>query len=62
MNTWLESIAATARLQKELDTQQYYQRRNRQALLSPPKTRIAKLKSLGIDVDQIKSCEPKLSL
>ena len=62
MNTRLESIAATARLQKELDTQQYDQRRNRQALLSHTKTRIAKLKSLGIDVDQIKSCEPKLSL
>ena len=62
MNTWLETIAPTARLAQELAKQQYYQRRNRQARLSHTKTRTAKLKDLGIDVDHIKSCVPKMSL
>lgn len=63
-NAWLESIGPTgpmARLQQELAQQQYHQRRNRQAKLSHTKTRRAKLKCLGIDVDRIKSCVPKQS-
>lgn len=61
MNAWLEMAAPPDRLQHELATQQYHQRRNRQALQSHTKTRIAQLKSLGIDIDRIKSCVPKIS-
>ena len=62
MNTWLSAVGqpltAKQRLERELEIQQYYQRRNRQARRSHTKTRIAKLKSLGIDPDRIKTCVP----
>lgn len=61
MNAWLsaaEMKPATRRqcYQKELDQQHYHQRRNAQSRKSHTKTRIAKLKAVGIDPDQIKSC------
>ena len=60
MNTWLTTmgnpLTAKQRLEQELEKQQYYQRRNRQARKSHTKTRIAKLKQLGIDPDRIKTC------
>lgn len=59
VNTWLKSDSLTDCLQRELATQQYHQRRNCQARKSHTKTRIAKLKSLGINIDCIKSCIPK---
>jgi SRSO17 transposase len=65
MNTWLEVARGrqtkVARLQRELAIQQYYQRRNAQARRSHTKTRKAKLRSLGIDADRIKSCLPPSS-
>jgi len=63
VNAWLEATAArlttAERLQRELNKQQYYQRRNAQARRSHTKTRKARLQSLGIDVDRIKSCIPQ---
>ncbi len=63
MNTWLETaqgrLTKAARFQRELAKQQYYQRRNAQAQRSHVKTRMAQLRSLGIDVDRIKSCIPQ---
>jgi SRSO17 transposase len=61
VNTWLESIdskptARQQRYQKELEKQQYHQRRNAQARRSHTKTRIAQLHALGIDPHGIKSC------
>lgn len=62
MNTWLEAargrLTKGARYQRELDKQEYYRRRNAQAQRSHTKTRAAKLRSLGIDADRIKSCIP----
>ena len=46
------------RFAAELDKQQYYQRRNRQARNSHTKTRLAQLAALDIDVESIKSCLP----
>jgi SRSO17 transposase len=64
MNAWLEAttgrLTKAARLQHDLDKQDYYRRRNAQARRSHTKTRKARLKSLGIDVDSIKSCIPNL--
>jgi SRSO17 transposase len=59
VNAWLERESPSDRLQRELAIQQYHQRRNSQARKSHTKTRIAKLKSLGINIDRIKSCTPK---
>jgi SRSO17 transposase len=63
MNAWLEAatgrLTPTERLERELTKQQYYQRRNAQARRSHTKTRKARLKSLGIDADRIKSCTPR---
>ena len=63
MNAWLEAaqgrLTQTARLQRELAKQQYYQRRNAQARRSHTKTRKARLEFLGIDVDRIKTCIPR---
>ena len=60
MNAWLEAakgrLTQEARLQRESAKQQYYQRRNAQAQRSHATTRKAKLRSLGIDADRIKSC------
>ncbi len=65
MNTWLEAAAGrltkTERFERELTKQQYYQRRNAQARRSHTKRRKARLKSLGIDADSIKSCIPRTS-
>jgi SRSO17 transposase len=65
VNAWLEATAArlttAERLQRELNKQQYYQRRNAQARRSHTKTRKARLKALGIDADRIKSCIPRSS-
>ena len=61
VNAWLEKSAPPDRLQHELTIQQYHQRRNRQALQSHTKPRIAQLKSLGINIDRIKSCVPNIS-
>jgi SRSO17 transposase len=62
MNTWLaaaERLTKAARYQRELDKQDYYQRRNAQAQRSHTKTQKARLQSLGIDPDRIKSCIPR---
>lgn len=61
MNTWLQAAdlkpaARKARYEKELQNQTYHRRRNEQARISHTKTRRARLASLGIDVDKIKSC------
>ncbi len=61
MNVYLEAAdlppsARRNRLQTQLETQQYHQRRNKQARTSHRKTRIARLRALGIDVNKIKSC------
>jgi uncharacterized SAM-binding protein YcdF (DUF218 family) len=64
MNAWLEAaerLTRAERLQRELAKQQYFQRRNAQARRSHTKTRQARLKSLGIDADRIKSCIPRPS-
>ena len=63
MNVWLETagLPATARrkhFEAELEKQQYYQRRNKQARVSHTKTRISRLTAMGIDVGKIKSCIP----
>jgi SRSO17 transposase len=63
MNAWLEAavgrLTRVERFQRELAKQQYYQRRNAQARRSHTKTRKARLQSLGIDADRIKSCIPR---
>jgi SRSO17 transposase len=61
MNVWLDAadLSASARRQRfadELDKQQYYQRRSRQARVSHTKTRLQRLAALGINITQIKSC------
>ena len=61
MNTWLSSVdlkpaARQDRYKQELEKQRYYQRRSQQARKSHTKTRITRLRELGIDVDRIKSC------
>lgn len=63
MNAWLEAalgpLTNADHLKRELAKQQYYQGRNAQARRSHTKTRRARLKSLGIDPDRIKSCIPR---
>jgi SRSO17 transposase len=65
MNTWLEAAAKpltkAEQFEKELSTQRYHQGRNAQARRSHTKTRKARLQSLGIDADGIKSCVPRSS-
>ena len=61
MDVWLDSAdlppsSRRKRFEKELGKQKYYQHRSKQARISHTKTRIQRLKALGIDVDQIKSC------
>ena len=61
MNVWLDTVdlkpaTRRSRFQKELETQQYHQKRNRQSRRSHTKTRLAKLRSLGIDPDCIRTC------
>jgi len=52
----LKPAARRESYEEELKKQRYYQRRNSQARKSHTKTRIARLQTLGIDVDKIKSC------
>ena len=64
MNVWLDAIDLPAstrrrRFEEELEKQEYYQRRNKQARKSHTKTRIAVFIAMGIDVDTIKSCISK---
>ena len=63
INVWLETATGrrtkTERFERELAKQRYYQRRNAQARRAHTKTRKARLKSLGIDADRIKSCIPR---
>ncbi len=61
VNVWLDAAdlpysARCKRYQEELQKQQYYQQRNKQARTSHTKTRIAQLIAIGIDVNKIKSC------
>jgi SRSO17 transposase len=61
MNVWLSCAdlprsVRRDRYQKELDIQEYYQRRNRQSRQSHTKTRVARLLARGIDPERIKSC------
>lgn len=63
MDVWLDAAdlppaARRRRYQRELNKQRTYQRRNKQARKSHTKTRIKRLQTLGIDIDQIKSCLP----
>ena len=63
INVWLDAAdlppaSRRRRFADELQKQQRYQRRNRQARVSHTKTRIKRLAALGIDVTQIKSCLP----
>lgn len=63
MDVWLDAAdlspaARHRRFEEELEKQQYYQRRNKQARASHTKTRIERLTALGIDIRQIKSCLP----
>lgn len=62
VNAWLQAttrLTKTERLEKELATQRYYQKRNAQAQRSHTKTRKARLKAIGINADRIKSCLPQ---
>ena len=52
----LEPVKRKKRYQDELERQRYHQRRNRQSRTSHAKTRVARLRALGIDPDKIKSC------
>ncbi len=65
MDVWLEAAAGrltkAEHYEREIAKQAYYQRRNAQARRSHTKTRRARLKSLGINVDRIKSCIPPSS-
>jgi SRSO17 transposase len=61
VNTWLAAAdlkpgPRKERYQTELDNQDYHQRRNQQSRKSHTKTRLARLKVLGIDPERIKSC------
>jgi SRSO17 transposase len=61
VNVWLDvadlpSSVRRQRYEEELEKQQYYQRRNKQARTSHTKTRVRQLMAAGIDVEKIKSC------
>jgi len=60
-NTWLSAAdlkpaARRERYETELKNQRYHQRRHSQSRRSHTKTRIARLHTLGIDIDRIKTC------
>ena len=54
----LTPTARRERYQQELDKIDYHQCRNRQACKSHTKTRMDRLLQLGIDVDQLPTCQP----
>ncbi len=54
----LSPTARRERYQQELDKIDYHQRRTRQACKSHTKTRIERLLQLGIDVEQLPTCQP----
>jgi hypothetical protein len=56
----LPPSARRQRFADELDKQQYYQRRSRQARVSHTKIRLQRLAAFGIDITQIKSCLPNI--
>ncbi len=61
MDVWLAAADLPSpfrrkRFQEELEKQDYYQRRNKQARQSHTKTRTATLAAMGIDINRIKSC------
>jgi len=61
MNTWfaaadLKPAQRKERYEEELRNQRYYQRRNQESRKSHTKTRLARLHTLGIDANTIKSC------
>ncbi len=60
VNVWLQATTTpsrqTQRLQKELDRQQYYEKRRAQSQQSHTKTRTAHLEELGISAESIKNC------
>ncbi len=56
--TDMMATARRERYQKELDKIDYHQCRNRQACKSHTKTRIERLQQLGINVDQLPTCQP----
>lgn len=63
MDVWLDAadlptFSRRKRFQDELDKQEYYQRRNKQARQSHTKTRLSRLMAMGIDIERIKSCIP----
>jgi len=64
VNTYLKyrrllSPEKQKRFENEIVRQDYYQRRNAQAIKSHTKTRRILYEKLGIHVDQIKACKPK---
>ncbi len=56
--TDLTPTARRERYQQELDKIDYHQNRNRQACKSHTRTRIGRLRQLGIDVEGLPSCQP----
>ena len=61
MNVWLNTADLPPpnrrkRFEDEMEIQEYYQRRNKQARTSHTKTRIGTLMAMGIDVQKIRSC------
>lgn len=63
VNTWLATVdlppaARQRRLKQEERTQDYYQRRNKQAQKSHTKTRTEQLLALGVDVKELPCCIP----
>ena len=64
VNCWLTHYdlpppERTERYENELNRHHYHIRRNAQAIKSHTKTRRLEFEKLGIDVDKIKSCQPK---
>lgn len=64
MDVWLDTAdlppaVRRQRFENEIEKQQYYQRRNKQARQSHTKTRLADLNALDINITRIKSCVPK---
>jgi len=63
VNAWIATAdmppaVRRKRHQREADIIRYYRRRNEQARKSHTKTRLKRLRALGIDVDELESCIP----